>query len=145
MFFCLAHQQAGWMSRAPWHLQLSPPSPALPFIPAGPLYPFRHCSKTGLCSQLLSCPVEAVMDIPEAQRSRQCPAHGKVMQVHVLQSNFSLGDADLSAALYHPLVIHEVLPAKSRDAAPHPQQEALRWRATKIQTVPPVILLAGSL
>lgn len=67
----------------------------------------------------------------------------QVMQVHLLQSSFSLGDADLSAALYHPLLTPEVSPAKSRDAVPHPQQEALRCKPQTIHTVPPLILLAG--
>lgn len=65
------------------------------------VYPCRHCSKTGLCSQLLSCPVEEALDTPKAQRS----STWKVMQVHFLQS--SLGDTDLSAALHHALVIPE--------------------------------------
>lgn len=96
--------------------------------------------------QLLSCPIEAVMNISKDQRSQQClSSTWRVMQAQLLQSNLSLWEEDLSAVLYHHLVIHEVLTSKPRDTVLRHQREALRWKAMTIQTMPLVISLLGSL
>lgn len=61
------------------------------------------------------------MNISKDPRSEQCLCSTqRVMQAQLLQSNLSLWEGELSAVLYHHLVIDEVLTSKIEGHDPSP-------------------------